>query len=229
MEQHQGDYNVSLANDSNSWALIAIQGPKAIRSLSTAGFSVPDSRFAHAEADWSGINVRVCRTGYTGEDGVECLVSAKESVRFAEVLEGIFGQDSWIGLGARDSLRLEAGLPLYGHEMTDVLGPVEARMKWTIDFEKSEFLGKTSLETRLASADRKIVRLFAMQDRRIARPGTSVVDSDGNSIGEVLSGSMSPALQKGIGAALLPFKFKGEVFVEVRGKQLPIDVKKSLL
>lgn len=222
-------YRVELKNVSEDWALVAVQGPKAIAALEKAGYSVPEKRFFHEECVWEGHTIRVCRTGYTGEDGVECLVAADSAETFAKVFEECFGTGAWCGLGARDSLRLEAGLPLYGHELTDELGPLEARMKWAVDFGKPDFAGKSAMEARLASTERRIVRLFTMQDRRIARAGTSVVDASGNTIGEVLSGSMSPGLQLGIGSAIVPFGWKGEAFVAVRGKSLPISWKKSLI
>ena len=229
MEARMADFEVSLENDSTAWALLAVQGPNAIEQLKGAGLEVPEGRFTHIATTWQGADIRVCRTGYTGEDGVECLIPAESAVAFAEGLESIFGKEAWCGLGARDSLRLEAGLPLYGHELTEELGPIEARMKWAVDFAKTDFVGKTALGGRVAASDRKIVKLFATKDRRIARQGTSVVDAEGNVLGEVLSGSMSPALQKGIGSAIVPFGYKSEAFVEIRGKQMPIAWKKSLM
>ena len=229
MQERIDGFEATLENVSEDWALLAIQGPEAIAELAAAGLEIPEERFAHIARDWKGAAIRVCRTGYTGEDGVECLVPAASAVAFAEALEELFGKEAWCGLGARDSLRLEAGLPLYGHELTEQLGPIEARMKWAVDFSKAEFVGKAALEARLAAAERKIVKLFCMKDRRIARQGTAVVDSAGEVIGEVLSGSMSPALQKGIGSALIPFGYKGDAFVDIRGKQMPISWKKSLV
>ncbi|MEM7673850.1 MAG: glycine cleavage system aminomethyltransferase GcvT [Verrucomicrobiota bacterium] len=229
LTKHSEQFSVELENVSDDWALIALQGPEVIRMLEARSWGFPKKRFQHAEFVWDGTQIRVCRTGYTGEDGVECLVRADQVLGFVASVEDCLGEVAWCGLGARDSLRLEAGLPLYGHELTDEFGPLEARMKWAVDFSKTDFLGKAAMEARLESSERRIIRLFAMQDRRIARAGTPIVDTEGREVGEVLSGSLAPSLQCGIGSAVVPFGFKEAAYVSIRGKSLPIAWKKSLL
>ncbi|MCH2156730.1 MAG: glycine cleavage system aminomethyltransferase GcvT [Opitutales bacterium] len=223
IQEHAAKFDVEIEDESTAWGLLAIQGPQAIEQIKHAGWHVPEVRFGHLDTTWGDTPVRVCRTGYTGEDGVECLIRSEALLDFTTMLETQFGSEAWCGLGARDSLRLEAGLPLYGHELSEELGPLEARMKWTVDFTKSDFIGKDALNERLSAPDRKITRLFQTADRRIARQGAHVI-RDGTSVGTVLSGSLSPTRQRGIGSALVPFRGKsGEWAVDIRGKALPIE------
>lgn len=184
--------------------MLAVQGPKA---CDVVGTLCPDAvRLNFMEAgrfDILGMSVIVSRTGYTGEDGFELLIPPHEAEKIAVAL---LAQESvsLIGLGARDSLRLEAGLCLYGHELDEKTSPIEASLTWAIGKETrlmSDFKGSTRIlkEIKDGPARRRIGLI--LQDRAVAREGAKVFDGDGNEIGVVTSGVHSPTLNRPIAMA----------------------------
>ncbi len=230
MSDRTGMFDVSLSDDSEAWALLAVQGPDAAEILSKAGFSAASGlgRFRIAENDWNGGPLLISRTGYTGEDGFEIFVPAASAVLLAETL-GAGADLPWIGLGARDSLRLEAGLPLYGHEMTGEISPVQAGFGWAVKTDKPSFIGKDPLAMEKLTGPEKRVRFFVGEDKRIPREGMEVVGPDGV-VGRVLSGSKSPLLGQPIGSALIESSFAGDqAAVNARGKELPVAFRKPPL
>ena len=129
------------------------------------------------------------------------------------------------GLGARDSLRLEAGLPLYGHELSDRITPLEANLDWAVKLNKPDFIGKNALaEQKEIGVPRRVVH-FKLEGRRIAREGTPVVDVAGEFVGKILSGTQSPILNCPIGSAIvLSEAQKKPLFVDLRGNLLPLKL-----
>ena len=226
-----------LYNEDNS--LIAVQGPKAQQLLDqTIGANLSDMDFMTSkELKYKGETIRVSRCGYTGEDGFEVSVPEKLAIPFAEALET--GKDSstgevlarWIGLGARDTLRLEAGLCLYGHELNEDISPIEAVLGWTISKRRKEqggFLGYETVKKHLEQGV-KSKRTGFIVEGPPARDGTEIVTKDGKVVGKVTSGTPSPSLKKSIGQAYISVphnKLETELQYNLRGKFYPLIVKK---
>ena len=161
---------------------------------------------------------------------MELYLPASETARVANLIYET-GKDHGLkltGLGARDSLRLEAGYPLYGHEISASIDPLSGGLRWVVKLDKeSNFIGKKSLVSKLETGITRKVVYFRMQDRRIARQGTNILDGDGNTVGRVLSGTQSPMLGKPIGSAMVPAsqaKIGAELYVEIRDKRFPIEI-----
>ncbi len=213
-------FGAELENQSAQTALIAVQGPDAERTMqNVAEVDVKTvGRFQIELTQVAGHWCRVARTGYTGEDGFEVLVAVDEC---ADVWNALFiSGDEFgaepIGLGARDVLRLEAGLPLYGNELTDKTTPVEARLMWVVKPNKGDFIGKEAiLRTKEAGVSRKLGGLEAV-DRCIPRHGCDVLSGE-EVVGVVSSGTFSPTLGKGIAMAYLD-ESSSEVGSEVQVK-----------
>jgi aminomethyltransferase len=219
---------VEIQDHSENYALLAVQGPKAATVLEAAGFESAGQlkRFTHEAVAFMGEKCRIARTGYTGEDGFELYVPISAALELAERLVEA-GQAHGLqlcGLGARDSLRLEAGLPLYGHELSDTISPLEAGLGWTVKFGKEDFIGKNALsEQQHEGLPRQLIH-FKLEGRRIAREGTAVVNADGASVGQVLSGTKSPLLDCPIGSALIDSEaLQGTLAVDLRGHVLPLQ------
>ena len=216
----------AVAVDSSSrYALIAVQGPRAQEILQPlTGVDLASIKyywFAHGEV----ANVRgtISRTGYTGEDGFEVFVPPQSADRvWQAIMES--GQSAGIvpcGLGARDTLRLEAGMRLYGNDIDDTTTPLEADLSWIVGWKKNDFLGAAVLrEQKVAGAARRIVG-FEMLDRGIARHGYDAC-VDGQKAGLVTSGTQTPFLKKAIGMAYLPIAHTAvdtEFDVDIRGRK----------
>jgi aminomethyltransferase len=230
----QWDMKIDLSNVSDEFALLALQGPAAEAILTDCGFETvkPLKRFCHRQETFHSAALRICRTGYTGEDGFEIYVPPEAAERLARLLmeKGERCGLKLCGLGARDSLRLEAGLPLYGHELSNEISPIEAGLGWTVKFDKGEFNGRAALLKQKQNGPEKSVIHFQLAGRRIARQGTPVVDSDGEAIGHVLSGTLSPVSSAPIGSALVPTDRKlSPLFVDLRGHHEALEVKRPPL
>lgn len=220
---------VEVEDQSDAFALLALQGPKAVAILEAVGLEAVAEirRFWHRQIVYAGEKIRICRTGYTGEDGFEiyCSPKAAESLAQQILAEGAAHGLKLCGLGARDSLRLEAGLPLYGHELSDQITPLEASLDWTVKFDKEDFIGKNALsEQQAAGVPRRVVH-FKLEGRRIAREGTAVHNEAGQEVGRVLSGTLSPMLNCPIGSAIVRTEAKdAPLFVDLRGNRLRLRV-----
>ncbi|MDQ8204536.1 glycine cleavage system aminomethyltransferase GcvT [Pelagicoccus sp. SDUM812003] len=226
------NFDVEVKDVSSCYGLIAVQGPRAFeilepladRDLSTLGYY----RFVEGKID--GIDCLISRTGYTGEKGVELFVSWEETQALAEAVLRA-GADLGLalaGLGARDSLRLEAGYSLYGHEIDEKISPVQAGLMWTVSLKKpGDFIGKDALLKEKAEGPTQRIVFFKTGSRRIARPGTPVVQ-EGASVGSVVSGTFSPILNEAIGSALVDASLvKAEnLAVDLRGKAFTIELTK---
>jgi aminomethyltransferase len=217
---------------SDDYALLALQGPKAFEVLSAIGTDRPFSElpsFQFQNGQVGGVKCTVARTGYTGEDGVELFVAPNDAARlFAALLEAGAPQGiAPIGLGARDTLRLEARLSLYGNEIDETTNPLEAGLGWIVKLEKPNFIGKAALlAVRDAGLTRRIVG-FEMTGRGIARHGYPLWDTSGKPVGVCTSGGPSPTLGKSIGLGYLPLGMAevGTQFqVDCRGKGIPAVV-----
>jgi len=226
--EHGGD--VSVVNASSRYALIAIQGPKAEQVLQTlTAIELADIKyywFAHGEV--AGVRVTVSRTGYTGEDGFEIFVPPAQAERvWNALLEA--GEPLGIqpcGLGARDTLRLEASMRLCGSDMDEQTSVVEAGLSWIVGWKKDAFLGAERLRGQKAGAlERRLVG-FEMRDRAIARHGHAVMDGD-SQVGVVTSGTQTPFLKKAIGLAMVPVALSApgtSLTIDIRGRRVSAEV-----
>ena len=230
ISQNAEPFDCKVIDQSPLYAQIAIQGPNAVHLCATIFgeflCTIPRFHFIETEdALWS-------RTGYTGEDGLEWYGSPEKATGFVEKLTALSDEFAIApaGLGARDSLRLEAGLPLYGHELSEKITPLEAGLGWTVKFSpQRDFIGKASLLEQKKEGIRQQVIFFTLSDRRIARSGTKVF-AGRNTIGEVLSGTFSPCLEKPIGSALVQTSYLSDsLSVEIREKRLPLSPQKPPL
>ena len=186
---HLTNTNIKFEDITKQTALVAVQGPNAIEKLGNI-LSIPES-FSCLENDI----YTYARTGYTGEDGLEIMVNIKNLEHLLNLLSNI----QPCGLGSRDTLRLEASLPLYGFELTDDITPVEAGLKWTIT-NNNDYLGKEAIDEQLNSKQHKHLKKFNLNAKQIARTGT-ICTSDGVE-GVVTSGNISPVLGYPIGFVL---------------------------
>ena len=202
-------------------AILAIQGPEARRCLASVS---PDAaavgRSRVVRVQWRGVPLIVAGTGYTGEDGVEVAVPESAAAALWEAVTGAGAQPA--GLGARDTLRPEAGLPLHGHELGPGITPLQAGLPWVVGWAKPAFPGKAALEAERAAGPRRLVRGMATEGRRPPRSGQDVVVA-GAVVATVTSGNFSPILGHGIALALLPPSVaEGEpVVVAARGAETP--------
>ena len=205
-----------------SRAILAVQGPAARERLSTV---FPEAsavaRFHVARLQWNGVPAVVAGTGYTGEDGVEIAVPAADATRLWDGLLGAGVEPA--GLGARDTLRLEAGLPLHGHELGPGITPLQAGLGWVVRWDKGDFRGRAALESEKARGVARILRGIATEGRRPPRGGQPVL-VDGAPAGETTSGNFSPTLGHGIALAFLPPEVGEGTAVEIElraGQTLP--------
>lgn len=232
-------YDLEVTNVSEDYFLLALQGPswRAIAAKVFPGVDEFPPRFSFSEIQYEGNTLMLSRTGYTGEDGVEIYGPPALAVQVANRLveEGEEHGLKLVGLGARDSLRLEAGLPLYGHELSEEISPLESGLGWTIDWKKEDFIGRDSLLAQKEKGIPRKVVYFYTEDRRIARQDTPVLKASAEAIedevtGKVLSGTLSPILNKPIGSALIETaSLKEPLIVSLRGNQIPLFLKKPPL
>ncbi|MEO1655963.1 MAG: glycine cleavage system aminomethyltransferase GcvT, partial [Bacteroidota bacterium] len=231
--KEQNDVGAKMEDISDDWSLFAVQGPKAgeaLQSLTSVQLS-EQKYYTFSRAVFAGVpDVIISATGYTGAGGFELYVPNAQAEK---IWKAIFEAGAPygiqpIGLGARDTLRLEKGYCLYGNDIDDESCPIEAGLSWVTKFNK-EFINSENLKSRKENGvGRKLVGL-KMIDRGIPRSGYSVANVDQETIGTVTSGSLSPLLNVGIGLAYLPkdlAKVGTEVFVQIRNKFLKAEVVK---
>jgi aminomethyltransferase len=205
--------------------VLAVQGP---RSRALTAVVLPEAatvgRFEVREVAWEGVPVVVAGTGYTGEDGVECAVPADDAVALWEALVARGAAPA--GLGARDTLRMEAGLPLHGHELGPGITPLEAGLGWVVAWDKAGgFRGRDALVAQRARGLRRVLRGLVGPGRQPLRAGYRIF-VDGAALGELTSGNFSPVLGCGIGMAFLPpdLPAGATVEVEARARRLACQV-----
>lgn len=203
---HARSGDVALEDLRSETALIALQGPRSVEILRPlAERDVAGLRyFSAAEMTVCARPALVARTGYTGEDGFELFVSARDAVAvWRSLLQA--GRAAGIeaaGLGARDVLRLEAGMPLYGHELDEDLSPLQAGLAWAVKFEKPRFTGKAALERQRDDGGYARVAGLVTSGRALARQGYEVIHN-GTVVGQVRSGSVGPSVGRNIATALV--------------------------
>jgi aminomethyltransferase len=212
--------------------MIAVQGPRALETLEPL-FDQPLGPIPYYHFTMGrllgGLNTVISRTGYTGEDGFEVIVAARSAVDVWEALRKS-GEPHGIqacGLGARDTLRLEAAMPLYGHELSESINPYAAGVGWAVKLEKGEFAGRDALTALKAAPGRCRVGL-KLDARRIARQG-AVVFSGEDQVGEVTSGTFSPTLAVSLAMGLVAPEASAigtPLSVDVRGHREPAHVVK---
>jgi aminomethyltransferase len=207
-------------------ALVAVQGPEARARLGTVSQAAAGvRRFAVAEVEWNGVPCVVAGTGYTGEDGIEWSVPAEAAPQLWEALLGAGLRPA--GLGARDTLRLEAGLPLHGHELGPGVTPLQAGLGWVVAWDKGPFRGRPALEAERERGLHRRLRGLVVEGRQPPRQGYSVLVG-GKPAGTVTSGNFSPVLGRGIALAFLPPDVApgDHVEVEIRERRVPAEVVK---
>lgn len=216
---------VEIVNESDAWGLIALQGPKSVEILKKAlakDFSAL-GYYHFTKGSCQGSETWVSRTGYTGEDGFELFLAAEEVAQAWRCLlqEGAALGLKPAGLGARDTLRLEAAYPLYGHEISAAINPFEAGLGWAVKMDKGDFVGKAVLAAvRHAGVKRRRIG-FELEEAGIARQGYGVFDGE-QQIGIVTSGTHSPTLGKPIGLALVDTgvgEVGRKILLDIRGKK----------
>ena len=198
-------------------AILAVQGPHAREKLARVSAAAAEvKRFRVDTVHWHDVEITVAGTGYTGEDGVECAVPVAAAPAFWDALLAADIQPA--GLGARDTLRLEAGLPLHGHELGDGITTLEANLGWVVSWTKGSFRGRAALQRQRDEGLTRILRGLLVDGRRPPRSGQSVRHGD-NEVGTVTSGNFSPMLEQGIALALLrpDIAVGAPVTIDVRG------------
>lgn len=231
--QAQAGGDCDVRDESEEWAQIAVQGPKAAELVKR--ICVPDPtglksyRFLEGEA--AGASAIIARTGYTGEDGFELYVPAP---RAAAVWDALVGQGADLGvvpagLGARDSLRLEMCFPLYGNDISEEDDPYQAGLGWVVKLDKGAgFVGRDALAAIKAEGPSRRLAPIVVPGRGIPRAGY-VVKEDDQAVGRVTSGTMGPSVQQGIGLAYVPkakAKAGTKLAMDVRGRSVEIEVVK---
>lgn len=215
------DLDVELTDESDEWALLALQGPEAESILQQFTdedlSSIKPFRFVEGEID--GAPSIISRTGYTGEDGFELYLGSEDAPGVWRKL--VEAGAAPAGLGARDTLRLEAGLCLYGNELDPETTPLEANIGFAVHLDKEEeFIGQEALREEKEQGLRKKLVGFELEERGVARHD-HIVEVDGETVGKVTSGTMSPTLGEAIGLALVAPNVEDSFQVEIRGRKIP--------
>jgi len=228
----QNRWDAEMEDVSEQLVLLAVQGPKAIDALQKlTEVDLSNIKFYHFKNGiLAGVEMVISATGYTGSGGFELYITKDDAL---DVWNKIFeaGEEFGIkpiGLGARDTLRLEKGYCLYGNDITDTTSPIEAGLGWVTKFTK-DFVNAEALKSQKEQGAKRKLVVFEMIDKGIPRQGYTLTDENGEKIGEVTSGTMAPSLNKGIGMGYVKKDFslpESEVFVEVRGKSLKAQVVK---
>ena len=217
------DPDIAIDDESADTAMVAVQGP-AVSDLKSLQSVSHLPRFGYARTEIDGISVFAARTGYTGEDGFEMIAAASDGVPLWESFmeQGV----KPCGLGARDSLRLEAGMLLCGQDMDSNTNPFEADLGWLVDLDRDDFVGrKALLEIKRQGIRRKLVG-FRMEGREIARPGYPILRS-GQEVGRVTSGGYAPTLGFNIGLGYVPVELSAidtGIEVSIRNRPVPARI-----
>ena len=222
-------FDVSVS-ERPEFGMVAVQGPTArervagLLDAASAPVVQKLARFAAVEAtSRDGVPLFVARTGYTGEDGFEIIVPEAQAPAFWNALLAAGVKPA--GLGARDTLRLEAGMNLYGQDMDETTTPYEAGMAWTVALDEGrDFTGRAALEAQKAAGVPRQMIGLVMDEKGVLRHGQKVLTDNGE--GEILSGTFSPTLGKAIAFARVPSGEPGQVRVDIRGREVPVRVVK---
>lgn len=221
--KHKGNFDVSCSNLSDDYSLIAVQGPQTENILKSLELLEDKNHIYYSafETAYNGNPLILARTGYTGEDGFEIFCKNDFIKKLWELLmsKGV----TPCGLVARDVLRLEVCFPLYGHELTDDITPLDANLKWAVKIDKEKFIGKDSL----LNYSQKFQMVKLSLEKGIPREGHLIVNSDGEKIGKITSGTMSVVNNFGIGLGLVEKKMfikDAPIFIQIREKNIKANL-----
>lgn len=227
--QRRAPAGLTITDEHRSYAVLAVQGPKAAEVVGGLGLPTSMDYMGYADAEYGGVPVRVCRTGYTGEQGFELLPEwDRAAVVFDALVEAVQaagGQPA--GLGARDTLRTEMGYPLHGHELSLDISPLQARTGWAVGWRKDAFWGRDALLAEKQAGPTRTLRGLKAVGRGVLRADLNVLDGE-TVVGTTTSGTFSPSLKVGIALALIDTAAGIEdgqtVTVDVRGRALECEV-----
>ncbi len=224
LNEHAKKYSITLVERTDC-AMLAVQGPQ-VRNKLSAVFDLNDLKVILDLKPFHAVSLNslfVARTGYTGEDGFEIILPSDEAAALWEKL--IAAKIYPCGLGARDTLRLEAGLNLYGADMDETVTPLESNLAWTVAWEPKErdFIGRDALEKQRQSGVMRCLKGLVLLEPGVLRNHQKVIVEDMGE-GEITSGSFSPTLNKGIALARVPHTIGAQCMVEIRGKQHRAEV-----
>ncbi len=196
---------ITVTDRHEEFGVLAVQGPRSAEVLERLDLPAGMDYMAYADGAFDGHPVRVCRTGYTGEHGYELIPTWRDSLviwdALSDVVRELGGRPA--GLGARDTLRTEMGYPLHGQDLSREISPVQARAGWAVGWKKDAFWGREALLAERAAGPRRTLWGVDVTERGIPRAHMSVLDADGQTVGEITSGTFSPTLKRGIGLALI--------------------------
>ncbi|MCV7433074.1 glycine cleavage system aminomethyltransferase GcvT [Mycolicibacterium bacteremicum] len=227
--QRRAPAGLTITDEHRSYAVLAVQGPKAAEVVGRLGLPTSMDYMGYADAEYGGVPVRVCRTGYTGEQGFELLPEwDRAAVVFDALVDAVRaagGQPA--GLGARDTLRTEMGYPLHGHELSLDISPLQARTGWAVGWRKDAFWGRDALLAEKQAGPIRTLRGLKAVGRGVLRADLDVLDGE-TVVGTTTSGTFSPSLKVGIALALIDTAAGIEdgqtVTVDVRGRALECEV-----
>ena len=233
IREHIADVGDAVAvNTSSRYALIAVQGPRAQQIVQTLTEVELDriGYYTFATGEASGIRATISRTGYTGEDGFELFVPPQSAPSVWDAVQRAGESDGLLpaGLGARDTLRLEAGMRLCGQDMDDTTTLMEAGLGWIVGWEKDAFIGKAALLRQREDGVAKKLIGFELDERGIARHGYAIYGGD-DQVGTVTSGTQTPFLNKSIGMAYVPVEYAkvdSALSIDIRGRRVAAHVVK---
>jgi len=226
---------ITVTNQHRDFAVIAVQGPRAVDVMKDLGLPHELEYMAFVDATWSAptgesISLILCRTGYTGEYGFELLPSSEGALTLWKALSESATKYGGrpCGLGARDTLRTEMGYPLHGHELSLEISPVQASANWAVDWKKENFWGRSALLAEREAGARRVLRAITSLDRGIPRAGMELKSPNGDVVGVLTSGTFSPTLKVGIGLALVDSDFAvgDHLSLDVRGRVSEVVITK---
>ncbi len=218
LNEHKGSRNAALMDQTTSTCMVAVQGPHAV-AMCQGMFAADPSQLSYYFAmptQYRGKGCVVSRTGYTGEDGLEIMASAAQAIELWEDLVARGAKPC--GLGARDTLRLEAAMPLYGHELTEEIDPFQAGLAWAVKLDKGDFVGREGLIRRREDPMLRRRVGLEIEGKRPAREGSKVFQA-GREIGSVTSGTVTPTLNRAIAMAYV------DPACTEAGKQCEVDIR----
>ena len=233
MRSHVGDLDVTIDDQTDATTMIALQGPAALEVMKTVTTDTDLDALGYYKFTFGTVcgvpNTRISRTGYTGENGFELYFPNENGKHVWDSLLAA-GKDAGvrpIGLGARDTLRLEAGMPLYGHEIDAEHNPIEAGLAFGISFkeEKGDWIGRAAL-ARIAESPQRALIGFTTDGKRVPRQGYTLMNGD-EAVGQICSGTVSPTLDKNIGTGYVPTELSApgtELEMDIRGKRQTVQV-----
>ena len=214
---------IEVFDHHDDYAVLAVQGSKSDEVLDRVGLPSGHEYMSFVEAEFDGVGVVVCRTGYTGERGYELIARNEVAGTLWDALLAAGEEFGMVpcGLGSRDTLRTEMGYPLHGQDITIDVTPVQAGLSWAVGWKKPTFWGKDALVAEKEAGPKRLLRGLVAVGRGIPRPGMGVTLTQDVPLCDITSGTFSPTLRKGIGLALVPTMVAAdaEVGVDVRGRR----------